>query len=415
MPWQRTEPMDERLSFIMSWREDEVSMSELCRRYGVSRKTGDKWVDRYQTAGLVGLTERSRAPLNHPHRVAPEIAEAALRVRRRHPSWGPRKVRAWLRADDPSLAWPAASTLGALFDEAGLTVPRHRRDRVPPRTAPFAGCDGPNAVWTADFKGWFRTGDGARCEPFTLLDGWSRYLLRCQAVHRTDTATVQAILEAAFREYGLPEVFRSDNGAPFAGRGAGGLSRLSVWLIKLMVRPERIDPGSPEQNGRHERMHLTLARETASPPAASLRAQAQRFAAFRRCYNEQRPHEALGQQPPARHYRASAREYSGRLHSPEYPEVATVRQVRSNGEIKWRGERVFLGEPLIGEPVGLSPIADDEWRVMYGPIELGVLDKRGRLRQPRRRRTRPCGFVGNARALPTTPQGQQPRHEDLIR
>ena len=170
MPWQRTEPMDERLSFIMNWREDEVSMSELCRRYGVSRKTGYKWVDRYEAAGLVGLTERSRAPLSHPHRVAPEIAEAALRVRRRHPSWGPRKVRAWLLADDPSLAWPAGSTLGSLFDEAGLTVPRRRRERVPARTAPFAGCDGPNAVWTADFKGWFRTGDGVRCEPFTLLD-----------------------------------------------------------------------------------------------------------------------------------------------------------------------------------------------------------------------------------------------------
>ena len=234
-------------------------------------------------------------------------------------------------------------------------------------------------------------------------------MLRCQAVHRADTVPVQAILEAAFREYGLPEVFRSDNGAPFAGRGAGGLSRLSVWLIKRTVRPERIDPGSPEQNGRHERMHLTLARETANPPVASLRAQARRFAAFRRCSNEERPHEALGQQPPRQHYRASAREYSGRLHSPAYPEAATVRQVRSNGEIKWRGERVFLGEPLIGEPVGLSPIADDEWRVMYGPIELGILDKQGRLRQPRRRRATPCGVVDNARALPTTPQGQQQR------
>ncbi len=354
MPWQRTEPMDERLSFIVSWREDGVSMAELCRRSGVSRKTGYKWVDRYEAAGLAGLQERSRAPLRHPHQVVPAIAEAALGVRRSHPSWGPRKVRAWLMAHDPALAWPAASTLGALFDEAGLTVPRRRRERVPPRTAPFAGCDGPNAVWTADFKGWFRTEDGSRCEPFTLLDGWSRYLLRCQAVRRADTATVRGILEAAFREYGLPEVFRSDNGAPFAGRGAGGLSRLSVWLIKLSVRPERIDPGSPEQNGRHERMHLTLGQETANPPAASLRAQARRFAAFRRCYNEERPHEALCQQPPGRQYRASARGYSGRLCSPEYPEAATVRQVRSNGEIKWRGERVFLGEPLVGEPVGLS-------------------------------------------------------------
>ena len=226
MPWQRTEPMDERLSFIASWLEDEVSMSELCRRYGVSRKTGYKWVDRYQAAGLAGLQERSRAPLRHAQQIAPAMIAAALAARRLRPSWGPRKIRAWLSAQDALLAVPAASTLGRLFDEAGLTMPRRRRDRVPPRTAPFAGCDGPNSVWTADFKGWFRTGDGARCEPFTLLDGWSRYLLRCQAVHRADTATVRGILEAAFREYGLPAVFRSDNGAPFAGRGAGGLSRL---------------------------------------------------------------------------------------------------------------------------------------------------------------------------------------------
>lgn len=415
MPWQRTEPMNERLSFIASWLEDEVSMSELCRRYGVSRKTGYKWVDRYQAAGLAGLQERSRAPLRHAQQIAPAMIAAALAARRLQPSWGPRKIRAWLSAQDASLAVPAASTLGRLFDEAGLTMPRRRRDRVPPRTAPFAGCDGPNSVWTADFKGWFRTGDGARCEPFTLLDGWSRYLLRCQAVHRADTATVRGILEAAFREYGLPAVFRSDNGAPFAGRGAGGLSRLSVWLIKLSVRPERIDPGSPQQNGRHERMHLTLGQETANPPAASLRAQARRFAAFRHCYNEERPHEALGQQPPGRLYRPSACGYTGRLRSPEYAETATVRQVRSNGEIKWRGERVFLGEPLVGEPVGLSPIAEGEWQVMYGPIELGVLDERGRLRQRRQRRSMPCRVVDNPSALPTTRQGQQPRPEDLIR
>ncbi len=416
MPWQRTGPMDERMSLIVSWQEDGLSISELCQRYGVSRKTGYKWIERYENEGFAGLCDRSRAPHHSPRQVTGSIAEAAVAARREHPSWGPRKLRAWLSARDPQVVWPAASTLGVLFDEAGLTVPRRRRERVPPRSAPFAGCEGPNAVWTADFKGWFRTADGARCEPFTLLDSWSRYLLRCQAVRRTDTATVQAILAAAFREYGLPMALRSDNGSPFAGRGAGGLSRLSVWLIKLSVRPDRIDPGSPQQNGRHEWMHLTLQQETASPPAASLRAQARSFAVFRRCYNAERPHEALGQQVPARHYQPSPRAYTGKLCSPEYPGVELVRQVRSNGEIKWRGERVFLGEPLIGEPVGLHPIADGEWRVMYGPIELGLLDAKGRLRQPRRRRRRvACGFVDNARALPTTPQGQQQPQADLVR
>lgn len=396
------------MSFVVSWREGELSMAELCRRHGVSRKTGYKWVERYEAEGVAGLRERSRAPHQHPQQVSAAIAEAALAVRRAHPSWGPRKVRAWLAARSPGVVWPAASTLGVRFDEAGLTVPRRRRERVPPQTAPFAGCDRPNAVWTADFKGWFRTADGARCEPFTLLDGWSRYLLRCQAVRRADTATVRAILEAAFREFGLPAALRSDNGPPFAGCGAGGLSRLAVWLIKLSVRPERIDPGAPQQNGRHERLHLTLKQEAASPPAASLRAQARRLTAFRRCYNEQRPHEALGQQVPARHYHPSSRAYTGRLRSPEYADPQLVRRVRSNGEIRWQGERVFVGEALIGEPVGLSELANGRWRVVYGPVELGWLDAKGRLRPPPpdRRRRMPCGFVDNASALPTTPQGQ---------
>jgi putative transposase len=410
MSWLRTDPMDERMQFIAAWQKDEASKAELCRQYGISRRTGYKWAGRYAAEGIAGLQERSRAPHHHRHQVAPAIAAAALRVRRAHPRWGPRKVLAWLAARRPEVAWPVASTLGELFDAAGLTVPRRRRERVPPRTAPFAGCAGPNAVWTADFKGWFRTGDGARCEPFTLLDTWSRYLLRCQAVHRIDTATVRAILEAAFREYGLPLAFRSDNGAPFAGRGAGGLSRLAVWLIQLGILPERIDPGSPQQNGRHERMHLTLLGEAASPPAASLRAQARQLVEFRRMYNQERPHEALNQTPPAQHYLPSPRLYTGRLISPDYPAADAIRLVRSNGEIRWHGERVFLGEPLIGEPVGLSALEDGRWRVLYGPIELGHLDAKGRLHvAKRKRRARvPCGYVDNASALPTSPQGQPP-------
>jgi len=410
MPWSRTEPMDERMSFIVRWREGALPMTELCRQYGVSRRTGYKWVERYEAEGPAGLQERSRAPLHHPQAVEPAIAAAALTARHEHPSWGPRKVRAWLQARQPAVGWPAASTLGELFTAAGLTVARRRRDRVPPRSAPFAGCDGPNATWTADFKGWFRTGDGARCEPFTLLDAWSRYLLRLQAVRRTDTATVRAILDAAFREYGLPQAFRSDNGAPFASRGAGGLSRLAVWLIKLGVQPERIDPGAPQQNGRHERFHLTLKRDTAEPPAASLRGQARAFAAFRRQYNEERPHEALAQATPASRYQASARPYTGRLRSPEYPGAETVRLVNANGEIKWRGGRVFLSEPLIGEPVGITAVADGKWQVMYGTIQLGMLDANANFRQPKRKRRQraPCGFVDNASALTTTPQGQQP-------
>jgi transposase InsO family protein len=407
--------MEERMSFIASAEAEAESFAELCRRYGVSRKTGYKWMARYTAEGVLGLQDRRRAPLHHPYQVGAEVAGSVLAARRAHPSWGARKIRAWLMARAPEERWPAASTLHDLFRDAGLVSPRWRRERVPPRTAPFAGCDEPNAVWTADFKGWFRTGDGARCEPFTLMDAWSRYLLRLQAVKRADTVTVRAILEAAFREYGVPLAFRSDNGPPFAGCSAGGLSRLAVWLIKLGVLPERIDPGAPQQNGRHERFHQTLKRDTASPPAASCRAQARAFAAFRREYNEERPHEALDQATPAARYQASARLYTGRLRSPEYPGAETVRQVRSNGEIKWRGQTVFLGEPLVGEPVGLFPLEDGRWRVMYGPIQLGIIDAHGRLRQPTRKRRQrpPCGFVDNASALPTTPQRQQPQSDSI--
>ena len=228
MPWLRTEPMDDRMAFIAAWRKRELTMAELCRRHGISRKTGYKWTERYAAEGVDGLKERSRAPHHHPHQVAPAIAAAALGVRRVHPRWGPRKVLAWLEVRRPEVAWPVASTLGELFDAAGLTVPRRRRERVPARTAPFAGCSGPNAVWTADFKGWFRTGDGARCEPFTLLDTWSRYLLRCQAVRRIDTATVQAILEAACADAYDWILTKYDTGNPAA------LKRLLANGVKLL-------------------------------------------------------------------------------------------------------------------------------------------------------------------------------------
>ena len=271
MVWKETCAVEERLRFVLAVASGEETFAAVCRRFGVSRRVGYKWYARYRLAGVSGLSDRSRAPGRRPHAVSDEIAAACLAVRRAHPRWGPVKVRAWLERRDPGVAWPAASTIGALFDREGLTVKRRLRRRAPPRTAPFAACRAANDVWCIDFKGWFRTGDGARCEPLTLSDAHSRYLLRCQAVARADAAHVWPILDAAFREHGLPVALRSDNGAPFASTGAGGLSRLSVLAIKAGVRPERIAPGKPQQNGRHERLHLTLKQETASPPAASLR------------------------------------------------------------------------------------------------------------------------------------------------
>lgn len=384
MPWRETCAMEERMKFVCEYLDGDVWMAALCRDYGVSRKTGYKWLARYRAEGLLGLRDRSRAPHGHPRAVPEEVVAAVLSVRQRHKRWGPRKVRAWLVARHPGIDWPAASTIGALFDRAGLTVPRRRRRRVPPRTAPLAHCRAPNEVWTEDFKGWFRTGDGCRCDPLTLQDADSRYLLRCRGLERLDGGQVWPQLEVAFRAYGLPDVLRSDNGAPFASPAAGGLSRLAVKLIKAGVVPERIEPGKPQQNGRHERLHLTLKQETASPPAASLRAQQRRFDRFQRIYNEERPHEALGDKTPASVYRPSSRVYRGRLHSPHYPDDHQVRRVRSNGDIKWHGRTIFISGVLVGEPVGLEEHDNGIWAVRFGPIELGAIDHKGRFHKPRR-------------------------------
>jgi hypothetical protein len=241
-----------------------------------------------------------------------------------------------------------------------------------------------------------------------LSDLATRYVLRLQVLRRPDGEHVWPVLDAAFREFGLPKVMRSDNGAPFASTGAGGLTRLAVKLIKAGVVPERIAPGKPHENGRHERLHLTVEIEAVNPPAANARAQQRRFDEFRRVFNEVRPHEALGQTPPARHYHPPPSAYSGRLREPDYPSDHAVRRVRHSGEIKWRGERVFLSEALIGEPVGLAAIGDGLWLVRYGPIELGHVDAAGKFHKPAPQRRKTCGFVDNACALPTTPQAPQP-------
>jgi putative transposase len=270
-----------------------------------------------------------------------------------------------------------------------LTVPRRPgRLHVPPRTQPFGGIDQPNDTWCADFKGWFRTADGRRCDPLTIADAHSRVLLRCQALqHGIHARQVRPVFEAAFREYGLPRRIRTDNGSPFAHVGAGGLSGLAVWWVKLGIVPERTDPGRPSQNGRLERLHRTLKAETAQPPAASIRAQQQRFDAFRAEYNAERPHEALGQQPPLSQYWASPRTYPRRLEEPLYPDADQVRRVRHNGEIRWSRGTIYVSHLLVGEPVGVYDTPTG-WLVRYGPLELGLLDPaRSRLQLPKRRRS----------------------------
>ncbi len=410
MGWRETCAVEERMRFVIAIEEHEESFAGLCRRFGVSRKTGYKWLARYEGHGAEGLADRSRAPHHHPQEVSAAVAEHCLAVRRAHPTWGPVKVLGWLARRGPALAWPAVSTIGALFEREGLTVRRRLRRRSPPATAPFGHCGAANDVWCIDFKGWFLTGDGTPCGPLTLSDAYSRYLLRCQALGRPDEAHVWPVLDAALREFGLPKALRSDNGPPFASTGAGGLSRLAVKMIKAGVVPERIAPGKPQQNGRLERLHLTLLQDTANPPAHSLRQQLARFKSFQRLYNDERPQQALGNQPPAEHYALSPRRWDGVLREPGYGGEHVVRRVRHNGEIKWQGTTIYIGTALSGEPIGLSENADGSWTACYGPILLGVISHRGdRLNTPKRRRAR--GFVDNASALPTTPQAQHLQQE----
>jgi putative transposase len=407
MGWMETCAVDERMRFVIAVAEHEESFAALCRRFEVSRKTGYKWLGRYQELGVEGLAELSRAPHQHPQAVSAEIAERCIAVRRAHPSWGPAKVRAYLERVAPARAWPAASTIGELFDRAGLTVRRRFRRRSPPSSAPFAQCGGPNEVWCVDFKGWFLTGDGTHCEPLTLCDAHSRYLLRCQALARTGTAHVWPVLEAAFREFGLPEALRSDNGPPFASCGAAGLSQLAVKVIKAGVRPERIAPAKPQQNGRLERLHLTLLKDTADPPARSLRQQVERFRIFQRVYNEERPHAALGNDTPAAHFAASSRRFDGVLREPEYGPDQVVRRVRPNGEIRWQGKEIYISAALVGEPLGIAEDENGDFSLVFGPIALGTLTRGGdRLRQPKRPAR---GLVDNANRR--CPQGPQPSQQ----
>lgn len=374
MPWKASSVVEERTRFVLEYERGDRSMAELCRIYAVSRQTGYTWWERYCGAGLEGLRDLRRAPRRHPNQTPAAVEQEVLELRQEHMRWGPRKLKAVLERDGRRR--PAASTIGAMVARAGLVVPRKLRRRVPPYTQPFAIASEPNRVWCADFKGWFRTRDGERIDPLTISDAHSRYLLRCQASDKTDSRCAQAIFEAAFREYGLPESLRSDNGAPFASRAIAGLSRLSVWWMKLGIRPERIEAGHPEQNGRHERMHRTLKQETASPPAANRRAQQRAFDRFRREYNHQRPHEALDMQTPGSLYSLSPRPYPARVREPEYDSALEVRRVQHRGEFSWKHQDVFLSETLIGERIGLEALDDCYWCVYFSEFPIAVFDSR---------------------------------------
>src|SRR5215831_5033834 len=294
--------------------------------------------------------------------MAADVRAAVLALRRAHPRWGPKKLRAVLEERAPQRLWPAASTMGDLLRRAGLSHPRRRPRYVVPLTQPLAAAQAPNDVWTADFKGWFRTADGTRCDPLTIVDACSRFVMCCHIVAPHE-AGVRPWFERTFRTYGLPRALRTDNGSPFATTGAGQLSHLAVWWLKLGIQVDRIAPGHPEQNGRHERFHLTLQQETATPPAATRQQQQRRFDRMRVAFNTERPHEALDQQPPGCVYERSPRPYPARLDDPWYDAQHQVRRVSDRGRIKWRGELVFVSEALRGELIGLAETEGGDWCV----------------------------------------------------
>lgn len=383
MSWNRTDPMHERHKLIIEYQSGLYSVRELADRYGISRKTAYKWIDRYQADGSAGLQEHSRAPKSCPHRTEAAIVQRIVQLRREHPSWGPRKLRVLLERSDSEIRLPSASTIATILAQHGLIEPRSHRRRPGPLSQPVgrAGllrADAANAVWCIDFKGEFRLGNRAYCYPLTLSDAYSRYVLACDALAGTTHAGTQRCLQRLFSEYGLPETIRSDNGVPFVSQSLGGLSRLNLWWIKLGIVHQRIDPGAPQQNGRHERMHRTLKAETTRPPAESMRAQQERFACWREQFNHERPHEAIGYVPPAQLYQRSSRAYPERLASPQYAGHAEVRLVSSAGTIRWKSVPIFLSSVLAGEYVALEEVDDGIWNVLFFDRLIGKLDERNR-------------------------------------
>ena len=376
MPWRETSPMDQRTQLIADYLRQSLTVTELCALYGVSRKTAYKWIDRYLHLGPAGLDVRSRRPRQSPNETAPEIVAAFLEARRRHPSWGGKKLLTIVHKRHPRWDLPGRSTVCDILSRHGMVPKKRQRRRIGHPGRPTSLILAPNDVWSADFKGQFKTGDGLYCYPLTVTDGFSRYLLGCQALYSTAVAGAKPVFTRLFQEYGLPTRIRTDNGVPFATNTLARLSALSAWWVRLGVLPELIEPGKPQQNGRHERMHKTLKAEATRPPAGSLAAQQRRFNLFRTEYNDERPHEALDQQPPASVYERSPRDMPTTLPPLQYPDRFEVRYVSANGGIRWNSDWVNVSTVCAGEYVGLEEIDDGIWTVYFGPLTLGRFHER---------------------------------------
>jgi transposase InsO family protein len=367
--------MTERTEFVCTHDRDHFSMAELFRQFGVSRKTGYKWLGRFESGGAEALRDLSRAPHDCPHRTEEDLEGAIIDLRRAHPTWGPKKLRELLERDRPDENGPAASTIGDILKRNGLVFPRRRRRKLGHPGAPTRVVTQPNQLWTADHKGWFKTRDGERCYPLTICDQFSRYILLCLGSLSTSCADARPGFERVFREFGLPAAIRSDNGVPFAGLGIARLSRLSVWWIRNGIMPELIEPGKPQQNARHERMHRTL-KDEAAQPAANCRCQQVKFDSWRREFNNLRPHESLGGATPASLYTPSPRPYPEKVPEPQYFSYYQVRKVSRNAGIRWKSRWLNVGEVLEEEFIGLEPVADGIWSVFFCDFLLGRFDER---------------------------------------
>lgn len=376
MPWKEVSLMEEREKMIDDWLAREHSIQELSEIYSVSRKTIYKWIARFKRYGRAGLQDRSRAALHHPNQTSPEIILLLEQTKLRFPSWGPKKLVHWLNQHYPGINFPSAGTSGYWLKRLGLVRPRKRRRRVEPYSQPFINCDEPNDVWSIDYKGQFKMRDGKYCYPLTMSDNNSRYLLLCHGLLSPNYDETRLWIDWVFREYGLPIAIRTDNGTPFSSTCFAGLSRLSIHWIKLGIRPERIDKGHPEQNGRHERMHKTLKEWILSEKGSNIAEQQILFERFRNEYNNERPHEALSQQTPASQYRSSTRKYPARIKRHDYSECDEVRKVKPHGDISYLGKRWFLTELLRREEVGLCEIEDDKMQVYFYTIPIAKLNLR---------------------------------------
>lgn len=376
MPWKKMSTMDQKIQMVADWQSQYLSITNLSLKYSLSRPTIYKWLKRYEEFGIDGLKEQSRRPLSSPNQTQDDMVELIVKEKLKNRKRGPKKVYYQLKTQHPHIDLPSPSTIGEWLKKHGLVNKRKKRLRVPPYTEPFMECQSPNAVWSVDYKGQFYTKDTRVCYPLTISDNYSRYLLKCRGLPGPRYHETKAVFETVFRQYGLPDAIRMDNGTPFTGKCLGGLSRLSIWWIRLGIIPERIDKGCPQQNGRHERMHRTLKEEAIYPVSRNMKEQQERFDLFLIDYNNNRPHEALGQDTPGNYYQPSIRPYVEKPVMPGYDLDYAVRHVCHSGEIKFKGGIYYLTQLLTGQPVGLKEVADGQWTIYYSFQQIGTLDLR---------------------------------------